>query len=154
MWIFRKNPNFITVTPILVVLEPTISLRRVDYYYIVCSYVWCDVNFAYTMFVCISTTTVRSWESENHPSTWNLKSQTSCVLDHFFYPVMFLLIIMICIGSFWWDPIDYPNLTIFIPCLPLNFWVVPAIALCGFGYRDTHYSWSYFYYQFVIYYWW
>jgi hypothetical protein len=26
-------------------------------------------------------------------------------------------------------------LTIFIPCLPLNFWVVPAIALCGFGYR-------------------
>jgi hypothetical protein len=31
-------------------------------------------------------------------------------------------------------------LTIFIPCLPLNFWVVPAIAICGFGYRDTHYS--------------
>jgi hypothetical protein len=30
-------------------------------------------------------------------------------------------------------------LTIFIPCLPLNFWVVPVIALCGFGYRDTHY---------------
>jgi hypothetical protein len=31
-------------------------------------------------------------------------------------------------------------LTIFIPCLPLDFWVVPDIALCGFGYRDTHYS--------------
>jgi hypothetical protein len=30
-------------------------------------------------------------------------------------------------------------LTIFISCLPLNLWVVPAIALCGFGYRDTHY---------------
>jgi hypothetical protein len=30
-------------------------------------------------------------------------------------------------------------LAIFIPCLPLNFWVVPAIALCGFGYGDTHY---------------
>jgi hypothetical protein len=41
-------------------------------------------------------------------------------------------------------------LTIFIPCLPLNFWVVPAIALCGFRYRDTYYSLSYFYYQFVI----
>jgi hypothetical protein len=27
-----------------------------------------------------------------------------------------------------------------ITSLPLNFWVVPAIALCGFGYRDTHYS--------------
>jgi hypothetical protein len=24
-------------------------------------------------------------------------------------------------------------LAIFIPCLPLIFWVVPAIALCGFG---------------------
>jgi hypothetical protein len=41
---------------------------------------------------------VRSQESEDHPSTWNLKSQTSCALDHFFYPVMFLLIIMLCIG--------------------------------------------------------
>jgi hypothetical protein len=27
-----------------------------------------------------------------------------------------------------------PSLAIFIPCLPLNFWVVPAITLCGFGY--------------------
>ena len=32
------------------------------------------------------------------------------------------------------DLIGYPSLAIFIPCLPLNFWVVPAIALCGFGY--------------------
>jgi hypothetical protein len=38
-----------------VVLKPTISLRRVDYYHMVCTYVWCDVNFAYTMFVCIAT---------------------------------------------------------------------------------------------------
>jgi hypothetical protein len=38
------------------------------------------------------------------------------------------------------DPIVYPSLAIFIPCLPLNFWVVPVIALCGFGYGDTHYS--------------
>jgi hypothetical protein len=38
-----------------VVLEPAISLRRVDYYYAVCAYVWCDINFAYTMFVCIAT---------------------------------------------------------------------------------------------------
>jgi hypothetical protein len=41
---------------------------------------------------------VRSRESEDHPSTWNLESQASCALDHFFYPVMFWLIIMICIG--------------------------------------------------------
>jgi hypothetical protein len=37
-------------------------------------------------------------------------------------------------------PNRLPSLAIFIPCLPLNFWVVPAIALCGFGYGDTHYS--------------
>jgi hypothetical protein len=43
--------NSISVAPKLVVLVPTISLRRVDYYYVVYSYVWCDVNFAYT---CLS----------------------------------------------------------------------------------------------------
>jgi hypothetical protein len=67
-----------------------------------------------------------------------------------FYPVMFWLIIMICIGWFWWDPISYLSLIIFIPCSPLNFWVVHVIALCGFGYRDIHYSWSYFYYQLLF----
>jgi hypothetical protein len=39
-----------------VVLKPAISLRCVKYYYAVCAYVWCDVNFAYTMFVCVATT--------------------------------------------------------------------------------------------------
>jgi hypothetical protein len=43
----------------------------------------------------------------------------------------------------------YPSFTIFIPCLPLNFWVVLAIALCGSGYGDM-YSRSPFYYQFII----
>jgi hypothetical protein len=38
-----------------VVLEPAISLRRVDNYYAICSHDWCDVNFACTMFVCIAT---------------------------------------------------------------------------------------------------
>jgi hypothetical protein len=33
-----------------------ISLRRIEYSYAVYSYVWCDVNFVYTMFVCIATT--------------------------------------------------------------------------------------------------
>jgi hypothetical protein len=62
-----------------------------------------------------------------------------------FYPVMFLLIIMICIGEFWWDPIGYPVLAIFIPCFTAEyFWVVYVIALCGFGYRDIHHSWLHF----------
>jgi hypothetical protein len=29
---------------------------------------------------------VRSRESEDHPGTWNLKSQASCALDHIFLP--------------------------------------------------------------------
>jgi hypothetical protein len=29
---------------------------------------------------------VRSQESEDHPGTWNLESQESCALDHFFLP--------------------------------------------------------------------
>jgi hypothetical protein len=50
-----KNHNSLIVTLNLVVLEPAISLRRVEYYYAVCAYVWCDFNFAFTMFVCITT---------------------------------------------------------------------------------------------------
>jgi hypothetical protein len=38
-----------------VVLVFTISLRSEEYYYTVYSYVWCDVNFTYTMLVCIAT---------------------------------------------------------------------------------------------------
>jgi hypothetical protein len=93
--------NLITVAPNLVVLVSTISLRNVEYYYVVYSYVWCNVNFAYTMFVCIataSTLAVRSRKSEEQVGTWNLKSQASCALDHFFYLLMFGLIIMICIS--------------------------------------------------------
>ena len=50
------------------------------------SYVWCDVNFVYTLFVCIATTSARYDSSDDHPGTWNLKSQASCALDHFFLP--------------------------------------------------------------------
>ena len=39
---------------------PMILFQRVDHYYAVYSYVWCDVNFACTMFVCIATTSVRT----------------------------------------------------------------------------------------------
>jgi hypothetical protein len=36
--------------------------------------------------------------SEDHPGTLNLKSQASCALDHFYYPIMFFIIIYSCIG--------------------------------------------------------
>jgi hypothetical protein len=29
---------------------------------------------------------MRSRESEDHPGTWNLESQASCALDHFYLP--------------------------------------------------------------------
>jgi hypothetical protein len=50
-----ENQSCLTVTLNFVIPEPTISLQRVDHYYAVCSYVWCVVNFVYTMFVCIAT---------------------------------------------------------------------------------------------------
>jgi hypothetical protein len=66
-----------------VVLEPKISSRCVDHYYAVCSYVWCDVNFVYTMFVCIAT---NSSEVTSHLKTklvpGNLESKASCAIDH------------------------------------------------------------------------
>ena len=51
--------NLIAVAPNLVVLVSTISLWRVDYYAMY-SYVWCNVNFAYTLFICNATTSVRT----------------------------------------------------------------------------------------------
>jgi hypothetical protein len=41
---------------------------------------------------------VRSRESEEQVGTWNLKSQASCALDHFYYLIMLFIIIYTCIG--------------------------------------------------------
>jgi hypothetical protein len=38
------------------------------------------------MFVCIVTTSARLQVTEEQVGTWNLKSQASCALDHFFLP--------------------------------------------------------------------
>jgi hypothetical protein len=41
----------------------------------------------------------RGYESpEDQAGTWNLKSQASCALDHFCYPIMFFNITYSCIG--------------------------------------------------------
>jgi hypothetical protein len=82
-----------------VVLEPTISFRSVDYYYTVYSYVWCDVNSAYTMFVCIATFSSEDMchlKSKLVPGISSLKQVVPLITS--FYLVMFLLIIMVCIG--------------------------------------------------------
>ena len=66
------------------ILVSTISFWRVDYYHAVYSYVWCDVNFAYIMFVYIATLAVRLRESEDHPGTW--ESRVSGTTVHSFLP--------------------------------------------------------------------
>jgi hypothetical protein len=35
---------------------------------------------------------------KNHPGNWNLKSQASCALDHFYFPIIFFIITIQCIG--------------------------------------------------------
>jgi hypothetical protein len=70
-----------------VVLKPRFLLRCVERYYADCFYVWCDVNFAYAMSVCIATNIN---EVTSHLKTklvpGNLESQASCALDHFSLP--------------------------------------------------------------------
>jgi hypothetical protein len=66
--------------------------------------------------------------------------KASCALDHHFLPNNVLinhndLHRLILMGTNRLPYFDY-----LYTFLPLNFWAVPAIALCGFGYGDTHYS--------------
>jgi hypothetical protein len=74
-----------------VILVPTFSLCSIEYYYVVYSYGWCDVNFAHTMFVCIATFSSEDTCPEEQVGTWNHKSQASCALDHFFLPTHVLI---------------------------------------------------------------
>jgi hypothetical protein len=41
---------------------------------------------------------VRSRGYEDHLGTWNLKCQAICALIHFYYPIIFFIIIIQCIG--------------------------------------------------------
>jgi hypothetical protein len=43
------------------------------------------------MFVCIAMTSARLRVTEEQVGTWNLKSQASCALDHFFLPTHVLI---------------------------------------------------------------
>ena len=42
-----KNHNLKVVTSNLVILVPIISLCCIDYYYVFCIHVWCDVNLSF-----------------------------------------------------------------------------------------------------------
>jgi hypothetical protein len=94
-----ENHNFITAAPNLVILEPTISWKHVDYYYASWAYVWCDVNFAYIMFVCIATFSSEVTSHLKSKLVPGISSPRQVVpLITSIYSIMFLLIIMICIG--------------------------------------------------------
>jgi hypothetical protein len=54
-----------------VILKPTTSLQCIDYYYAFHSHVWCDVNFSYTMFVCVATS---RRASERGPDTQQVET--------------------------------------------------------------------------------
>jgi hypothetical protein len=88
-----------TTTPILVVLDPTTSLRRVDHYYSVCTYVWCDVNFVYNMSVCIAMASSEVTRIRRITLVTGISSARQVVpLIHFCYPIIFFIIIIQCIG--------------------------------------------------------
>jgi hypothetical protein len=75
-----------TVTPILVILDPTILYRRVDHYYVVVLMFGVMLVLSIPCLFVLLRLTTRLQESEDYPSTWNLKSQASCALDHFQLP--------------------------------------------------------------------
>jgi hypothetical protein len=72
------------------------------------------------------------------------KYKASCALDHSSLPKYVPHNHCDMLKLIWWDLIGYPSLVYSIPCLPQNYWVVSAIALCGFGWYETYYSWSCF----------
>jgi hypothetical protein len=138
-----------------VILEPTISLRCIEYYHALYLSVWCDVNFSCTMFVCIASSRRASDRGPWYPAGGNFWPwahwRQVVPLTIFIYLIILFIIILACIGLIWWDPIGHPSLVTLTSCLPLNFWVVFAIAIYGFGCRDNYYTWSFFIIIIVLY---
>jgi hypothetical protein len=81
---------------------------------------------------------------QDEDSEQELVEKASCALDHSSLPNNVPINHCDMLRLTWWDLIGYPSLVYFTPCLPLNFWVVSAIALCGFRCYDTYDSWSCF----------
>jgi hypothetical protein len=79
-----------------------ISLHSVEYYHALCSIVWCDVNFSILcMFVLMQVdeqATEDPGVQQEEIAEQELVEGKLCPLSLPFYSVMFLLIIMICIG--------------------------------------------------------
>jgi hypothetical protein len=100
--ITSENRNSITVTPNLVILEPSILLQRVEYYYAICSHVWHNINFFYTMSICIASSRRASDRGPRCLAGGDCRAgarwRQVVPLITSIYPIMFMLIIIICIG--------------------------------------------------------
>jgi hypothetical protein len=85
-----------------VVLEPRISIRCVDYYHALYSSVWCDINFSYTMSVCIVASRRVSDRGLRHSAGgkyWaGARWRQVVPLTTFIYPIMFSIITLTCLG--------------------------------------------------------
>jgi hypothetical protein len=66
-----------------------ILFQYVDHYYVFCIYVWCNVNFAYTIFVCIATISarLRVMKSKLVPGISSPRQVVPLITS--FYPLMF-----------------------------------------------------------------
>ena len=118
-----ENQNLKSVTPNLVILVPTISFRRVDYYYVFYIHVWCDVNFPYTMSICIASSRRASdWGSRCSAdrSCWAGAHWRQLVPLTTFYPIMFFNITNSCICLILMGPNRSPKSEYLLPCLPVN----------------------------------
>jgi hypothetical protein len=63
--------------------------------------------------------------------------KASYALDHFYYPIMFFIIIYSCICLILMGPNRSPKSSYLLPCSPLNYLGSFAIALYGFGFNIT-----------------
>jgi hypothetical protein len=117
-----------------VILKPTISLRYVEHYYAICSYIWCHVNFAYTMFVCMATISSKvTSHLKSKLVLRNLESKASYALDHSSLPNNVHVNHCDMLRLIWWDRIGFPTLVYPTPCLLLNSWVVLLLLYLVLG---------------------
>jgi hypothetical protein len=70
------------------------------------------------MSVCIATTSARFEDLKNHLGNWNFKCKASCALDHIYYPIMFFIITIQCIGLILMGPNRSPSVIIFYLVYP------------------------------------
>jgi hypothetical protein len=80
-----------------------ISLRCIDYYYVFCIYVWCDVNFSlvpclFVLWGVEEPVVEDSGVQQVEVAEQELIERQVLPLTTFIYPIIFFIIILSCIG--------------------------------------------------------